>query len=64
MQKIILEITGKIKEMGKLSAEREPALEALISLGFSVQKASLALSQIPKEIQKTKEKIKEALKFL
>lgn len=65
MQKIILEITGKIKEVKKtLIAEREPALEALISLGFSAQRASHALSQIPKEIQETEKKIKEALKFL
>jgi len=65
MQKIILEITGKIKEMGKTTgADKEPALAALISLGFPAQKASFALSQIPQEIQETEKRIKQALKIL
>ena len=65
MQKIILEITGKIKEIGKTtSSKQEPAIEALISLGFSAQKANPAPSQIPKEIIETEKKIKEALKIL
>jgi len=65
MQKILLELTGKIKEL-KTSDSRSPAdgaVEALVSLGFTKQKAKEALAGIPKELNQ-EEKIKKALKFL
>ena len=69
MQKIILEITGKIKELSrdaasvKVTAEDE-TVGGLVSLGFSKQQAKSALSCVPEEITNTEQKIKEALKFL
>lgn len=66
MQKIILELTGKIKELkapGKNDFS-DGALDGLISLGFQKQKAKEALATIPKEIQNPEARLKEALKIL
>ena len=65
MQKILLELTGKIKELQeppKISKTDE-ALDALISLGFSKQKAKEALTKISEELSE-EERIKKALKIL
>lgn len=64
MQKILLELTGKIKEM-KINREdsSDEALDALISLGFTQQKAKDALSAVPKDLSQ-EERIKKSLKFL
>lgn len=65
VQKIILELTGKLKEWDrKIVEQKDEALEALIKLGFTAQKAKQALSQVPAEIRDTENRIKEALKFL
>jgi len=66
IQKIILEITGRISDLKKEqpSFEEDPAFEALIALGFSAQKTKEALSQLPQEIKETEEKIKQSLKIL
>lgn len=66
IKKILLELTGKIKEISKPQNffQEDEAVEALISLGFSRQKAKEVLKRIPSEIQETEEKIKEALKIL
>jgi len=65
IQTIILELTGKIKEISKeRSQESEEAEYALINLGFSKQKAKEVLSKIPKEIKDTESKIKKALEIL
>jgi Holliday junction DNA helicase RuvA len=64
-QKILLELTGKIKEL-KIPKKGEPAdetLNALISLGFPRQRAKEALAEIPEETPE-EEKMKKALKFL
>lgn len=66
IQKIILELTGKFKEIVKAKLIDEPkdeAITALISLGFSSSAAKEALSQVPKEIQDTRERIQQALKI-
>ena len=65
-QKILLELTGKIKELEKPRKiiETDEELDALLSLGFPRQKAKDALSQVPKEIKDPQKRIKEALKFL
>jgi len=67
-QKIILELTGKIeKEFGSKSSsgsKDETAVQALINLGFSKKRAKKALSEIPDDIEKKEERIKEALKIL
>ena len=65
---IILELSGKIKDISKKSLSGKPlsdeAEEGLIGLGFSRQKAKLALSKLPKDIKDSEEKMKEALKIL
>jgi len=62
---IMLELSGKIKEIFSKTEPkiRDEAEEALISLGFSRQKAKESLSRVPKNIP-TEERIKMALKFL
>lgn len=69
LQKIMLELTGKIKELQKAPAgnqeyEEDEALEALVSLGVKVQHARSALRQVAPEISDIKMRIKEALKIL
>lgn len=67
IQKIILELTGKIHYLNKakkLSKEEEEAISVLSSLGFTKQKAKEALSQIPQDIQKTEDKVKEVLRIM
>ncbi len=67
VQKIILELTGKFKEIYKtkqVDIQKDDALQALISLGFSLQNSKNALSQIDKEIKDDKERIKQAIKIL
>ncbi len=65
--KIILELSGKIKEFSqkkKLPPKIDEVEEALINLGFSRQRAKEATSRVPKEIKETSQRIKEALKIL
>lgn len=65
MQKILLELTGKIKEL-KIPERGESAdgtLDALVSLGFSRQRAKEALARVPGELSQ-EEKIKKALGIL
>lgn len=64
-QKILLELTGKAKEIEtpQKIAKTDEALDALISLGFSKQRAKEALSKISGEMPE-EEKIKKALEIL
>ncbi len=67
---IILELTGKIKDISTVrqahrkEEKTDEAEEGLISLGFSRQKAKDALSKVPKDMQDSEQRIKEALKIL
>lgn len=66
LQKLTLEITGKIKESGdhKIGTSlSEEAVEALVSLGFSAKEAKQALGRFPQDMS-SKEKVREALKML
>lgn len=67
-RKIILELSGKLKSFTptpeKEKSPEDETLLALINLGFKKEQAKQALSQIPKEIKSTDEKIKQALKIL
>ena len=64
-QIIILELSRKIKKaMPRKKILKDETFQALINLGFSSQKVKWALSKIPKEIENTEQKIKEALKIL
>ncbi len=69
LQKIILELTGKIKEIKKNKSKKgkekkDDALDVLKSLGFSKQEAKTALLQVSPEIKELEVKIKAALKIL
>jgi len=66
---IMLELTGKIKDMPEASvplsgASADEAEEGLVGLGFSRQEAKQALVKISKDIKGSEERIKQALKFL
>lgn len=66
---IILELTGKIKDISKPSAPLSGALadeaeESLVGLGFSHPEAKQALAKISKDIKSPEERIKQALKVL
>ena len=69
-QKIILELTGKIKSLTSGSKKEKEALEkdevylALIKLGFSKEKAKTAIAELPKETKDTQSRIKQALLIL
>jgi len=62
---IILELTGKIRELSPFHAKasEDEAEEGLVGLGFPRQKAKLALKDIPKTLP-AEERIKQALKLL
>ena len=64
VQKVILELTGKLKTLHQSSEVQEDAdaIDALVALGFSRQKAKEALSKIPQGLA-LKEKVKESLKI-
>jgi len=67
-EKIVLELQGKLISSSKdrgvhLRAEGD-ALEALVSLGYSEREARESLKKVPKEIENTSERVKQALKIL
>lgn len=67
IQKIILELTGKIERLDEVkygSPEDEEVVGALVNLGFPRQRAREALSQIPKEAKTTEQKVRAALKIV
>ena len=67
LQKILLELTGKIEEINKKgvkAVKNDETYEALSALGFSKQEIANALSQVSTEIKKPEERIKQALKYL
>ena len=68
-QKVILELSGKIKNLETFKKTRndlreDEAFLALVNLGFSKEKTEKVLSQLPKEIKNSQEKIKKALEIL
>jgi len=63
-QKILLELTGQIKSLTKQGPRFDQALDALVSLGFSRQRAKQALSRVPEEIREPEQRVKQALKNL
>lgn len=66
-EKIIIELRekmGKGVESGEEFRAEEDALEALRSLGYSLNQARQALSKVPPEIKGAQDRIKSALKML
>lgn len=67
LQKILLEITGKIKEVKKVSPKKitkDEVFDALTALGFNKQDVADAISQIPEDVKGAKERLREALRLL
>jgi holliday junction DNA helicase RuvA len=61
---IILELTGKIKEVGgKSNISTDEAEEGLVNLGFSRQQSRAALQRVAKTLP-VEERVKEGLKLL
>jgi len=63
LQKILLELSGKIKEI-KAPIKKDEVYSALSSLGFSKEEIIQAISKIPGEIENSEERIKIALRYL
>jgi Holliday junction DNA helicase RuvA len=73
-EKIVMELADKVDRfthseesksaMKEAQKNDNDALEALKSLGYSQIEAREALKEIPKDITKTNDKIREALKLL
>jgi Holliday junction DNA helicase RuvA len=66
-EKIILELKDKIQKMepSKLATDKDlDVLEALQTLGYSTREATQVLHSLPKDLEGTEEKLREALKFL
>lgn len=59
-QKILLELTGKIKEINTT----DDALDALVVLGFPRSRAKSALAQVPSDAIGMETRIKKALEYL
>jgi len=69
LQKILLEITGKIKEIkkpvvSKKSIKKDEIFDALVSLGFNKQDVADAIAKVSENIVGTEARLKEALKHL
>lgn len=64
--RIILELKSKLKgeKLGSIADGLEEAIEALVSLGYSVSQAREALRKIPESVKTVEEKVREALKGL
>lgn len=65
IQKIILELTGKLKSLNRQQEEKseeKEAVDALVALGFPRAKAREALSLVPSEVSRAEERVREALK--
>lgn len=67
IQKIILELTGKLQKLGKeKNTEHQEVADALVALGFSRLRANEALAQLPAEAASfsLEERVKKALKLM
>ena len=63
LQKILLDLTGKIKEIKK-TEDNDTLIKSLKSLGFSQKQIKEAISEIPIGIEDEEVKIKIALQYL
>ena len=65
IQKVMVELTGKFDKIPQEDDSKDKeVLDALVNLGFPLQRARDALSQIPQEVKTTEEKIRAALKII
>lgn len=66
IQKVILELTGKLKTLRKDGGEQEDTdvIDALVALGFSKSQAKVALSKLPEGIPSVQERVKRAMRVI
>jgi Holliday junction DNA helicase RuvA len=68
LQKILLEITGKIKEIKKpvssKKIKKDEIFDALVALGFSKAEVADAIAMVSEDIVGAEKRLKEALKHL
>ena len=65
LQRLSLELTGKIQGSEKKDfEEKDEAFQALLALGFSGNAVKIALSQVPKSVKNTQERIRMGLKLM
>lgn len=64
LQRIMLELDGKISGVKKPQPEQDEGMKALMSLGFSSAEAKDALSSVPGDIKDEEERVREALRTL
>lgn len=63
-QKIVLELKGKLVEVGVASDTDRELIEALTNLGYTAFQAREAAKRVSPEIQDTSDRVRAALKFL
>jgi Holliday junction DNA helicase RuvA len=66
-ERVVLELKNKILASGaevKRLVSDDEAIDALISLGYSINQAREALRQVPEKVKGVEKRIKEALKIL
>jgi len=63
-QKVILELKGQLVEAGGATGPDREVIEALVSLGYSMNQARDAIKGIPEEVTDMSERVREALKRL
>lgn len=63
-QKIVLELKGRLVEVGAKSETDRETIAALTGLGYTAFQAREATKQIPDEIQDSGERVRTALKYL
>lgn len=66
-ERVVLELGNKMEVSVsgvKQTVADQEVIEALMSLGYSQSQAKKALSEIPEEVEKVEDRVKEALKVL
>jgi holliday junction DNA helicase RuvA len=61
-QKVILELKGQLVEAGSATGPDREAVEALVSLGYSMNQAKEALKGVPQEVEDISARVREALR--
>ncbi len=65
MKRVLLEITGRVKELDKKElSEKKEARKALVSLGFSRDEVEQVLLELPDGVDDPEEMVEESLKKL
>jgi Holliday junction DNA helicase RuvA len=63
-QKIVLELKGKLVEVGLVNDTDREVVEALTNLGYTAFQAREAAKKVSPDVEDTSERVRSALKFL